>query len=488
MNVRLNRSLPLTVTLPLFVAVAVFVIAVGTTQIGVRFLQSNFESALRDQAVVFLDAVAGHIAGEIDAGPQAVNDQLAASLAYRTTLLEESMAARWTMADGEVSTVVLGENHRDILTVALDTARAIPVDAVHVRSYSELAVFLVLRTYSLDEGTRLALAATFDASSLVESANWASNVALGIDVFVAILAALAVYAVTRRALAPLDQFTRRLADREGRSFLSGRSPGGNELRRLEAALVLRERSEAERLKVLEGVAQQERDALLARMAAGIAHEVRNPLAGLKNGVSTLKRYGDRPEIRAQTLDIIDRGLDSIGRVVDVALSTYRRRTGDARLSAADIGDLGVLLKPDAERAGVFLEWDLDKRIELFTDADGFRQILINLLLNAIRASPPGGTVTVSLGRDEKGEAAYVTITDQGPGMPPEIVAAIVSGQVENLPVERSLGIWMVAKLVEQMGATLSIRSAEGTGTAVRIEIPQKTPIAGSGARSTADVG
>ena len=150
----------------------------------------------------------------------------------------------------------------------------------------------------------LYLSATFDTTPVIEAADAAADIALGIDFLVAILAAVAVYAITRRVLSPLDRFINRLAEHDALTTGPAQWRQGDELRQLESALALREKSEAERVRLLEQMAQQERDALLARMAAGIAHEVRNPLAGLKNGVSTLKRFGDRPEVRDQTLDLI----------------------------------------------------------------------------------------------------------------------------------------------------------------------------------------
>lgn len=470
MPLRLNRSLPLTIALPLFVAVAMFIVAVGTTQIGIRFLQSSSQTALRDQAVVFLDAVAGTIAAEIESGPDAVRRQLAASLTYKTTLLEEAMAARWRDNAGALQTIVLGDQHFGVLNAALDEAGDLGADAISVQTYAETSTLVVVRTYDLAD-MRLFLSAAFDTTPIVETANAASNIALGIDVFVAILAALAVYAITRRVLSPLDGFINRLADREDHGLALSQWRSGDELRKLEAALALREQSETERVKLIEQLGQQERDALLARMAAGIAHEVRNPLAGLKNGVSTLKRYGDRQEVREQTVELLEKGLDSIGRVVDVTLSTYRRRSGNMRLGARDIQDLDLLMQPEARRADVSLVWLLDPTVEIDVDADALRQILINLMLNAVRASPDKGTVTVTLSRDDADRTVSIGIADEGSGMSPEVVAAIVSGQMDQIPVERSIGIWVVANLVERIGASLSIRSEDGHGTIVKITLP-----------------
>ncbi|QEE46604.1 HAMP domain-containing histidine kinase [Rhizobium sp. WL3] len=462
-------KLPLSVALPLFVAVAMFLVAVGTTQIGVMALRSSNETGLRDQALVFLDAVAGNIAAEVngDDSRQSVRETLAASLEFRTALLEESIAVRWTDQSGGSITVALAETDGDLLDTALTEAQSISPDDVSARLVPERSILLVARSYEMDEG-RLYLAATFDTQPLEDAADAASHAALGIDILVAIVAAAAAYGVTRRSLKPLDRFIDRLADPTGSPTNGADWRRGDELRQLEAALAMREQSEAQRVLILEQMAQQERDGLLARMAASIAHEVRNPLAGLKNGISTLKRFGDREDVRAETLKFLENGLDSIGRVVDVTLSTYRRRSGSKTITAQDIRDLELLIAPEASRAGVALDWKLDEPAQFRVDVDALRQILINLMLNAVRASPQGATVTVSLLLKDA-QTVVLSVTDEGPGMPPEIVAAMISGRVNDLPVERSIGIWVVASLVERIGADLSIRS-EGTGTTVQLAL------------------
>ncbi|MEH0070031.1 hypothetical protein V6L77_06445 [Pannonibacter sp. Pt2-lr] len=277
MTTPLRSKLPLSLTLPLFVAIAMFVVAVGTTQIGVMVLRSSNETGLRDQALVFLDAVAGHIAAEIKGKDteEAVAAQLVASLTFRTALLEQGMAARWTDRTGTIRTAVLTETDADLLDQALSEAQTLGPEGVSLTSVPDRPVLLIARSYPLED-RRLYLAATFDTTPLEDAASMAASVALGIDILVAIIAALATYAVTRRALMPLDRFIDRLADQETDAAGAARWRRGGELRQLEAALALREQSEAQRVSMLEQIAQQERDGLLARMAASIAHEVRNP--------------------------------------------------------------------------------------------------------------------------------------------------------------------------------------------------------------------
>ncbi|SDG38656.1 sensor histidine kinase [Pelagibacterium luteolum] len=463
-------ALPLTTTLPLVVASAMFVVAVGSTQIGVEVLRRSSEQILHNQAYVFLDALAGGIAVTIPEGAPSVERQIASALNYRSALLEESIAVRWIDTDGMVHTRFIGDRGEATLDTVLTEIFGQAGGLTRLDYSGETETVRVARTYE-GEGGRFAVGAIFDGQSIAQTQRTASLFAIIIDLGVALIAALATYFLTRRMMAPLEQFIARLAPASGPSDLQVLQQGP-EMRRLEHALSLREQSETERVETASRMAQQERDALLARLAASIAHEVRNPLSGLMNGVSTLKRFGDEPGVREQTIALFEQGLAQIQRVVDVTLSTYRRRSGAARLSGQDIRDLELLIAPDARRAQVALYWDVTADAQINVDADALRQILINLLINAVRATPAGGAVTLTLHTGSKGEGPRITVADTGPGMPAELVASLVTGKVDALPHERSLGIWMVANLLDQIGAHLSIASEEGVGTAITIVLAE----------------
>ncbi|MCF3932806.1 HAMP domain-containing histidine kinase [Acuticoccus sp. M5D2P5] len=465
---RLDRRVSLTTLLPLTIALAMFVVAFGSTQIGVRVLRASEEGALRDQAVVYLDAVAGAIASAIPGGSERVAEAASQLLVYRTALLEEAMAVRWVDADGETQTVVIAETDEAILRANLDEAARASDGLTRVIFNRGESQAEATRTYRSPAGP-FAITATFDARAVFEETRRAELVALVIDMVVAIFAALTTYFLTRRILRPLDGFIARLADEGG----GARGPRlqGTELTRLEAALALRERSEAARHQALSVAAERERDAVLARLAATLAHEVRNPLAGLMNAVSTIRRYGDDPDVRHRNVELLARGLDSIASIVDVTLAAYRRRSGRRRLTGHEIREIDLLVATQARHAEVEIKWDVDANDAIDTDADGLRQILLNLILNAIRAAPRGSAVTVSLTVSMAAGRSHVTVKDQGEGMSPAQIAALTGGGGETIEHERSIGIWLVANLVEQIGAELAIESVPGEGTAISVIIP-----------------
>ena len=97
------------------------------------------------------------------------------------------------------------------------------------------------------------------------------------------------------------------------------------------------------------LADQEKYAVLGKLASGMAHEVNNPLGGLFNALDTLRRHGDDAKVREATLNLLERGLTHIRNVVRSTLVTYRRGVADNSLRPVDIDDLRLLIEPEASR-------------------------------------------------------------------------------------------------------------------------------------------
>jgi signal transduction histidine kinase len=202
----------------------------------------------------------------------------------------------------------------------------------------------------------------------------------------------------------------------------------------------------------------------------MAHEINNPLGGLFNAIDTLKAHGGRPDVRQRTLALIERGLKGIRDVVRTALVTYRKDDGARALDAADIDDLRLLVEPEIRRRQLVLEWTNGGYEEVPAPASAVRQIVLNLLLNACAATPPGGTVFLAASLGEHG--LVVAVGDTGAGMSDAARDVLMGPDRPVAPGTGGLGLWLVRRLVREIGGTVSVGARAPTGTIVEVTIPR----------------
>jgi len=447
-----------------------FVVAVGTTQVGLAILENREVRALEAKATIFLNALAGVIAPRLDAGEAAVAALLDDPLAIRETLTEESLVARWRGPDGTTRSATHGAPGGEDMARALAAIADAPASRIVFTRAEPGMRAIVARAFEID-GTRLELVAALDASDIVAELSRAEAWALVIDIALASLAALATFALTRRAVAPLEALAREVVAHgaDGGRAKPGRNTSA-EVARLREAIATRLRAEEARNIAIVDLGEKERDALLAKLAAGLAHEVRNPLAGLLNAVSTLRRFGDKPEVRTETLDLIERGLRSIERVADAMLSTYRPAPGRMRFARDDLVDIQLLVAPEARRRHIALDWSVDAMRPIAADTDALRQVLLNLLLNACKASPEHGRVGLAV--EQSATQTVFAVADSGEGMPDDVLAFIADGRTAA-PMTRGkgLGLWMVSRLLDDLGGQIRVESRTGEGTRVIVRLP-----------------
>jgi signal transduction histidine kinase len=223
----------------------------------------------------------------------------------------------------------------------------------------------------------------------------------------------------------------------------------------------------EREALTSRLAEEERLASLGRLASGMAHEINNPLGGLVAAVDTLRRHGAKPKVRAETLDLLDRGLAGIRDVVRAALVSYRGRAETRPLEASDLEDVRILTAPEIRRRALWLTWSAHLDAPLAVDANAVRQALINLLLNAAAATPEGGPIALAARRH--GGAFRITVDDSGPGMP-AAARAVLTGSADALPAGPHLGLWLVRRLADEIGARLAVEAGSLGGTRVTLDL------------------
>ncbi|MCC7274233.1 MAG: HAMP domain-containing histidine kinase [Alphaproteobacteria bacterium] len=216
------------------------------------------------------------------------------------------------------------------------------------------------------------------------------------------------------------------------------------------------------------LAEEERLATLGTLAGSMAHEVNNPLGGMLTALDTIAAHGTDARVREQSIGFLRRGLEDIRNVVRASLVLYKARAGPTVLSREALDDLRYLAGPEAARRGVQLAWENAVEAAPVGNATAVRQAVLNLLLNAIAASPPRGTVSLAARHDDG--RLIIAVADEGAGLP-QSVDAMLSAPDAGLPAgSTGLGLWAATRAVRALGGTIR-HEITATGTILVLEIP-----------------
>ncbi len=211
-------------------------------------------------------------------------------------------------------------------------------------------------------------------------------------------------------------------------------------------------------------------AAIGELASGIAHEIRNPLAGISAAAEVLAENNDlngqRPEIVAE----IRRQITRLNGTLDDLLGFVRRR--DPEMVPCAVPDLIkpmlALTRPDAQQQRVAIVEQCAADLPLIrADAGQVQQALLNLLLNAIQAMPNGGTLTV--GAVGVGDQVRLTISDTGVGISRDNLPKIFSPFFTTKHRGTGLGLAITRAIVEKHHGTISVESECGRGTTFTVE-------------------
>jgi signal transduction histidine kinase len=299
---------------------------------------------------------------------------------------------------------------------------------------------------------------------------------------------LAYFALTHLIVRPLDRITRVSEQLGGRS-LELRAPevGAAEVVRLASALNrmaadLRAEREAlvQRLRELEQRGEElkatqaqlvhgEKLASVGRLAAGVAHEIGNPLAAILGLVELLRGGGLAPEQSAEFLGRIQGETERIHRIIRDLLD-FARRDADAEGEgasadlAAVVAEAVALVRPQKLSRQVTIDVQLpDALPRVRGSGNRLTQVVVNLLLNALDALQGKGSVSIRAERD--GERCVLFVEDDGPGLAPEIEGRLFEPFTTTKPVGQGTGLGLAVSLalVESMGGTIRASSRQPHG-------------------------
>jgi signal transduction histidine kinase len=217
--------------------------------------------------------------------------------------------------------------------------------------------------------------------------------------------------------------------------------------------------------------QNEKLAALGRLAAGVAHEVNNPLGGMLNCVKSMVENPDDKALHSRYLALMDKGLKRIGTIVQQLLNFGRREPLQYRAASFDelIRESFVLLEYGLKKLDVRLELGLPALYPI--DSAALQQIIVNITMNAMQAMAGGGTLLVSTQRE--GDMALLTFTDSGPGISAENLPRIFDPffTTKDVGEGTGLGLAVTYALVQRMQGVIEVESSPGQGSTFRVRLP-----------------
>lgn len=211
-----------------------------------------------------------------------------------------------------------------------------------------------------------------------------------------------------------------------------------------------------------------------QLAASVAHEVRNPLAAVRSIVQLVRDTTPTAERRVQLLGDVLVEVDRIDHTVSGLLGLARPH--EAVVTTSNLGDMTAdavrFMETLARRSGIQLDLKLETRVTVQMDPREFRQVLLNVLLNACEACQSGDAITVTVGRSTvgSGATAAVRVRDTGAGIPPEVMARIFDSFFTTKSAGSGLGLAVSRDLLRRHGGDIRAEN-DGTGTLVILELP-----------------
>jgi len=227
----------------------------------------------------------------------------------------------------------------------------------------------------------------------------------------------------------------------------------------------------------EAVERSRRMAFIGEMAAGLAHEMRNPLASISGSIQLLKKGLTLSETDRKLMNIIVRGKDQLDNFMRDFLVLAKPAMGiRERFDVRDIFDEvieSLRMTPDWN-AAIAVELNLSPESFVFVNRKEMRQIAWNLLMNAVQAMPDGGKLFIETKPFQAGDEGWliIKIADSGCGIERNELAKIFEPFYTNKERGTGLGLAVVSKIVERYGGRIDVDSTDGQGSTFTLWLPQ----------------
>ncbi|MCZ8548686.1 HAMP domain-containing histidine kinase [Mesorhizobium qingshengii] len=467
------RSIPVTYRVPVIVALLMVMISAVISERVLDRLSRTQEGFLNGLAETYLDGLSSAVLPSVLRGDVwEVFDAL-----DRSSSSYEALSPIETVVTGSDGRILAATDPARMATFSQLPANYLNRYGPGIVTIDESALTGFAKRDLIYQGQPVGtIHATFDVSRLFAERHEIFLTLLVTNGVLAVLFSLGGFLIVRQMISPM-----RILENHMRSAAHGTAEpisleqipeGDSEVAGLFRGYNTLVHAERERANLAMQLAEEEKLSSLGRLASGMAHEINNPLGGLFNALDTLKTHGETPGVRDTSISLIERGLAGIRDVVEAALATYRPERSHRPLSADDLDDVRLLLKPELHRKRQRLDWEIvwNGSGELPVRGGPVRQAVLNLLLNASAVTAEGGIL--SLKAEDSRNQLVIEIGDQGPGFPADFAGILVDS--DPGPAVRAgggLGLWMVRRLVDDLRGRVVIATKKDGGTAVTLLIP-----------------
>jgi len=472
---RRTASWPLTLKVPLLVAALVVAVAAVISQVVLSRLAQDQEANLRLLTNAYLDGISAAALPAV--GRADVWEAFDALDRARSQYA--GVEARYAIIALPNSTVLAASDPLRFpvqSTIPSDLQQHFPA-ADGLAIDSELGRAWLSRTLRQGDSSVGRILAEIDIADLLRVRHQVLMTLILVNGALAVAFALIGYFALKRMVQPLGVLTRYVENvRDGRVEAIPDQHGrrlSSEFKHLFDRFNSMARALNERETLASHLAEQERYAMLGKLASGMAHEVNNPLGGMLNAIDTIQAHGDDPAVLQKSLEFLKRGLAGIRNVVRAALVTHKGGSNASVLTPGDLDDLPFLVQHETGVRHLTLDWRNRIVEPVAIEGPAVRQIALNLLLNACTASPLRGRVFAEAASDDR--ALRIVVADEGQGLPAELARMLEEPAAIVAPPEgmSGLGLWTCVRLVKRLGGNIRvIRPA--TGTEIVVTIPFAT--------------
>jgi signal transduction histidine kinase len=367
------------------------------------------------------------------------------------------------------------------VTVARSIEQALRLDAPRVLSPPESADFVdaAVPLFSDDKRLGLVLLRVSTAAVAEHTADTAYAVLAATLILVILASALGI-GISLSLMRPLRRLSdemRRLSKSPNLNAAPIPVSSDDELGKLTTAFNDMVAELAGKRALEEEIAISNKLTALGRVAAGVAHEINNPLAGMLSCIDTLKKHREQEGLVDRYLPLLQSGLERISRIVQSLLVEVRATHEFDPCGPECLDELRPLLDAEVGSRPLNIVWENRLSPPTLINRTPTQQILYNLLKNAVEAMPDGGTVSFRAFDGDDG--ILIEVNDDGPGIPEEERKHLFDPFYTTKPNGTGLGLWIVYNTVERLRGAIRVESQIGEGTLFQVFLPVTV---GDGAR------